>query len=87
MFGFYTLDVTARNNDNAKLLIFRKHFLFRKKAEAFAESIESVGLELAVTKEELGQYTINTFVTVSDRLNKKYYFIRVDTELKSANDE
>lgn len=83
MFGLFTVNVKVTYKGRVISVLYRKHFIFRKSAEEFAEEIEEVQLGVKADL-SLDRTQLRGLVTISDRYQEEYYFKKVSCGIDVA---
>lgn len=76
MFGLFTVNVKVTYKGKVICVLYRKHFIFQKSAEEFAEEIEEVQLGVKADS-SLDKTQLRGLITISDRWQEEYYFKKV----------
>lgn len=80
MFGLFTVNVKVTYKEKVIAVLYRKHFIFQKSAEEFAEELEEVqiGVKAGLS---LDKTQLKGLVTISDRTQEEYFFKKVPCEI------
>lgn len=83
MFGLFTVNVKVTYKGKVIAVLYRKHFIFQKSAEEFAEEIEEVQVGVKADL-SLDKTQLKGLVTISDRFQEEYYFKKVSCGIEVA---
>lgn len=83
MFGLFTVNVKVTYKGKVICVLYRKHFIFQKSAEKFADEIEEVQLGVKADL-SLDKTRLKGLITISDRYQEDYYFKKVSCGIEVA---